>query len=83
MDSVPVLFISGNANLNPNEKLRVRGVQSVDIVSVVKPITKAAWQEGMSRFARMNIEQLIDICLRGRPGPCWLDIPLNVQAEEV
>src|SRR5512139_4102966 len=44
MDILPVLFISGQANLNPNEDLRVRGVQSVDIVSIVKDIIKMAAQ---------------------------------------
>src|SRR5512139_1886319 len=44
MDSIPVLFISGQANLNPNEDLRVRGVQSVDIIPMVKPVTKQAWR---------------------------------------
>src|SRR5512139_209837 len=40
MDSVPVLFISGQSNLNPNEMLRVRGVQAVDITMMVDVIVK-------------------------------------------
>lgn len=80
MDSVPVLFISGQANLHPDERLRVRGVQSVDIIPVVKPITKGAFrlQPGLSALTA----DLALMCMSHRPGPCWLDVPLAVQAEE-
>jgi len=91
MDSLPVLFISGQSNLNPNEHLRVRGVQMVDIVSMVKPITKSAYQlipEYQQEQDDINdiptiMETVIACCFHQRPGPCWLDVPLDVQAEEI
>ncbi len=88
MDSVPVLFISGQArsdSLIGNTGLRTRGVQEVDTIALVKPITKYAY-----RFNHYNYLIYKDIitgaakeCLLGRPGPCWLDVPLDVQAEEI
>jgi acetolactate synthase-1/2/3 large subunit len=83
MDSVPVLFISGQASLHPNEALRVRGVQMVNIIEVVRPITKERCQLDEWHDLTINLPYLIDECLSERPGPCWLDVPLNVQAEEI
>lgn len=84
MDSLPVLFISGQSILNPNEDLRVRGVQMVDIIKIVKPITKYAIQLlPILTWNKEWIESLSGYCLSGRPGPCWLDVPLDVQAEEI
>jgi acetolactate synthase-1/2/3 large subunit len=82
MDSIPVLFISGQSNLNPNERLRVRGVQAVDIISMVQPITKAARQPEHGQEALGILNSMIWNCTNGRAGPCWLDVPLAVQAEE-
>ncbi len=87
MDSVPVLFISGQARsdgLIGDTGLRTRGVQEVDTIALVKPITK-----GLFRLVpqwEYNIKwakRLAEICLSDRPGPCWLDVPLDVQAEEI
>lgn len=82
MDSVPVLFISGQSNLHPDENLRVRGVQAVDIISMVKPITKWAHQIRHREVYSSVTTAFIELHT-GRRGPCWLDIPLNVQAEEI
>lgn len=86
MDSVPVLFISGQAlstTLVGNTGLRTRGVQEVDIIPMIAPITKFCWR---MRLGGENIEILknvIKLCLVARPGPCWLEIPLDIQAEEI
>ena len=87
MDSVPVLFISGNArndSLIGDTGLRTRGVQEVDIIPMVKPITKTA----LRLMGGSGIKDLLPFviehdCLSGRPGPCWLDVPLDVQSEEI
>ena len=83
MDSVPVLFISGNSNLHPDERLRVRGVQAVDIVRIVEPITKNRGRVLMTQLIRTVVNLHIQECLSDRRGPCWLDVPLNVQSEEI
>src|SRR5512139_1153589 len=75
LDSLSVLFISGNSNLHPNEDLRVRGVQAVDIVSIVKPVTKAAIRPINGLSAKFDLMGLIDdYCLVGRQGPVWIDL---------
>jgi acetolactate synthase-1/2/3 large subunit len=89
MDSVPVLFISGQANstsLIGNSGLRTRGVQEVDIVSLVKPITKFAILFGDGLGAKADVGTMniyCDYALQARPGPCWLDVPLDVQGMEI
>jgi len=83
MDSLPVLFISGQSNLHPDERLRVRGVQAVNIARIVRPITKASLQKWFVSYALSDLKNMISLCLSDRPGPCWLDVPLNVQSEEI
>lgn len=82
-DSVPVLFISGQARvptLVGNSGLRSRGVQEADIVQIVKPITKQAYQPETSGIdCMMALEDMITKCLSGRRGPCWLSVPQDVQ----
>ena len=91
MDSVPVLFISGQArsdSLIGDTGLRTRGIQEVDIISMVRPVTKRAYQlvfanHIISGDIRDDIWELANLCLEGRPGPCWIDIPLDQQSEEL
>jgi acetolactate synthase I/II/III large subunit len=86
MDSIPVLFISGQImtkDMIGDSGLRSRGGQEVDIISVVKPITKLAITPMSSKSAIKSTEVMIQRCLEGRPGPCWLDVPLNIQGEEI
>lgn len=89
MDSVAVLFISGQAKsttLIGDSGLRVRGIQEVDIISLVKPITKRAYPIKFANHMiggdiRDDIHEMAQLCLNCRRGPCWLDIPLDQQAE--
>jgi acetolactate synthase-1/2/3 large subunit len=84
MDSVPLLVISGQAPtyaLVGDTGLRSRGSQEVDIISVVKPITKDAFLLKNKYMAERILHEMITTCLSERQGPAWLDIPLNIQAE--
>ncbi len=86
MDSIPVLFVSGQAKsttLIGDTGLRVRGVQEVDIVSLVRPITKRAIRHypGHPEEISIILNWLAKECLDGRCGPAWFDVPLDVQAE--
>ena len=86
MDSIGVLFISGQAKsttLIGDSGLRVRGVQEVDIINIVRPITKWAERASTGLHTINFFDAMINTCLDGRQGPCWLDVPLDVQAEEV
>ena len=60
--------------------MRQVGVQEVDIVSIVKPITKYAVTVLDPNDIRYHLEKAIHLARSGRPGPVWIDIPLDVQA---
>jgi len=86
-DSVPVLFISGQAKsdtLIGDSGLRTRGVQEVDIIPMVTPITKKAYQPLTSGYdCTMALDAMIKLCMDGRRGPCFLSIPLDIQGMEI
>jgi len=86
LDSTPVLFISGQvkrADLRRDPQLRQLGVQEIDIVSIVKPITKYAVTILEPESVRFHLEQAVYLARSGRPGPVWIDIPLDVQAAKI
>lgn len=82
-DSLPVLFISGQAKTSTlvgDSGLRTKGVQEVDIIRMVKPITKEAYQPMSSGLdCLMALDDMILECMHQRRGPCFLSIPLDVQ----
>jgi acetolactate synthase-1/2/3 large subunit len=83
IDSIPMMVISGQAkrvDLLKGRPLRQTGVQEVDIVSVVKPITKFAATVQAADEVRSVFEQAMVAMLVGRQGPVWIDVPLDVQA---
>lgn len=85
-DSTPMLFISGQVSTLfslRGHNLRQRGFQELDIVEVVKPITKYAAYIGNKNFIRYELEKAAFLARAGRPGPVWLDIPLDIQAARV
>ena len=59
--------------------LRQLGDQEVDIISVVKPLTKYARMVKDPKFIKYYIDRAIYEATHGRMGPVWLDIPMNVQ----
>ena len=85
-DSVPVLYLSGQVKFEttihacPEIKgLRQLGDQEVDIVRVVTPITKLAHMITKANEIRYWLEKAIYEATHGRPGPVWLDVPMNIQ----
>ncbi|MGL4409575.1 MAG: thiamine pyrophosphate-binding protein [Zoogloea sp.] len=86
IDSVPLLVISGQvkrADLLNGRPLRQTGVQEVDIISMVRGITKYAVTVTDPLSIRQHLEQALYRMRHGRPGPVWLDIPLDVQAAPI
>ena len=82
IDSTPCLFLSGQIEAKDtivNTKLRQRGIQEVDIISIVKPITKYAVMVTEPNEIKYHLQKAVYISKNGRNGPVWLDIPLNVQ----
>jgi len=81
-DSTPMLFISGQVKTSDNSSalgLRQLGFQEIPITDVVKPITKKAVLLERADDIATVFENLIDLAKLGRPGPVWLDIPLDIQ----
>jgi len=81
LDSTPCLFISGQVK-RPDMKrdlgVRQLGVQEVDIVSLVQSITKYAVTVTDPLMIRYHLEKAAYLAKSGRPGPVWIDIPLDV-----
>ena len=83
IDSTPVLVISGQVkrkDMMTGKGVRQMGVQEVDIVSLVKTITKYAVTVTEPETIRYHLEKAVYLAKNGRPGPVWIDIPLDVQA---
>jgi acetolactate synthase-1/2/3 large subunit len=86
LDSSPVLFLSGQvkrSDLAASRGVRSFGVQEVDIVSIVRPITKYAALVTEPSRIRFELEKAHHLATTGRPGPVWLDLPLDVQGAEI
>ncbi len=84
-DSVPALYISGQVKYEttlasvPNSNLRQLGDQEVDIISMVKPITKYAEMVKDPKDIKRILHKAISLATTGRMGPTWIDIPINIQ----
>ncbi|MEI6083874.1 MAG: thiamine pyrophosphate-binding protein [Verrucomicrobiota bacterium] len=85
-DSSPAIFITGQVNLaeqKGNRPIRQLGFQETDIVSVAKPITKAAWSIQSPEELPARLAEAFQLATSGRPGPVLLDIPMDVQRMKV
>lgn len=84
-DSIPTVFISGQVMTKwlALPGMRTRGVQEGPTVEIVKPITKAAACVTTAKGALIWLDHVIWAAMDGRGGPTWLDIPQDVQAEEI
>ncbi len=86
IDSTPCLFISGQAKrstLIGDSGVRSMGSQEVDIISIVRPITKYAVRIMDPLTIRYHLEKAVFLARSGRRGPVWLDIPVDVQAIQI
>lgn len=88
-DSIPMLIVSGQAKTGlcistSGLKIRTIGGQEVDIVPAVQQnMVKYAEMIMDARRIKYCLEKAYKIALSGRPGPCWLDIPLDIQGSYV
>jgi acetolactate synthase I/II/III large subunit len=86
LDSIPVLFISGQVkrdDITGTRGIRQMGFQEIDIVSIVRPLTKYAITITDPNSIRYHLEMAAHMARSGRPGPVWIDIPLDVQASMI
>ncbi len=87
-DSIPGLCVSGQVRWDTTVAstrlpLRQLGDQEADIVRLVAPITKYAVCVSDPMTIRLHFEKAVWLATHGRPGPVWIDIPLNVQASQI
>lgn len=79
-DSIPMVCITGQA---PTTKLHQEAFQAVDIVEIAKPVTKWAVQVKEAAQAPWIFRKAFRIARSGRPGPVLIDLPLDVQRQEI
>lgn len=85
-DSVPCLFLVGQIKsqfIRPDPSVRQVGFQETPIVEIVSSITKYAKQVRNAKDIRYELEKAWFLCQEGRPGPVLLDMPIDVQKEEI
>lgn len=89
LDSVPVIYISGQVKFEttisscPKVGLRQLGDQEINIIEIVKPVTKYAVMVTEPNSIKYHLDRAIYLATHGRPGPVWLDIPMNVQSADI
>ena len=89
LDSIPALYVSGQVKFAttvascPELGLRQLGDQEINIVDIVRPVTKYAVMVTRPEDVRYEVEKALYISQAGRKGPVWLDIPLDVQSAPV
>lgn len=83
-DNYPMIVISGQVRYETTADstglpLRFMGEQEHNIVDTVKPLTKYSVMVKNVKDIRYEVEKAIYIAKEGRKGPCWVDVPLNIQ----
>jgi len=85
-DSIPGIIISGNENskyIDLHKDVRMWGVQGYDSLHMVEKVTKLS-ERVLDANDTINIlENAFAISTHGRPGPCWIDIPMDIQAAKI
>lgn len=82
LDSIPCVYISGQVRLAQTTRgkpIRQVGTQQLDIQFLVTPITKYAVMVDDPKMIKYYLEKAVYIAQTGRPGPVWIDLPLDFQ----
>lgn len=87
-DSIPMIVISGQVKRETlartyNSPLRQLGDQEVDIIKMVEGVTKYSVCVTDPNTIRYHLEKAIFLSKNGRPGPVWLDIPIDLQGMKI
>lgn len=90
LDSIPMLVIAGQvkrADIAPRQNgaltVRAIGFQELNVIDLVKPITKYAITVTDEKEIRYHLEKAVYLSRHGRPGPVFVEIPLDVQKAEI
>lgn len=85
-DSIPGIIISGNEHsrhARSDNPLRMWGVQGYDASGMMADVTKRAVRVTDPSTVRAELESAFALTTSGRPGPCWVEVPMDVQAAVV
>lgn len=88
-DSIPAIYVSGQVKQTTTVAscrelpLRQLGDQEVDIIPVVKPLVKYAVSITDPKRVRLEVEKAFHASVSGRPGPVWIDVPMDVQGAPI
>jgi acetolactate synthase I/II/III large subunit len=85
-DSVPVMFINGQVSTfrqKGDTGVRQIGFQETDTVPIFTPVTKYAVQIDDPTSIRYELEKACYLARSGRPGPVYIDVPDNIQRENI
>lgn len=88
VDSIGMVVLSGQVKYETTVRstglpLRQYGDQELDIEELIRPVTKYCAMVTDPQTIRYHLEKAFYLAKSGRPGPCWLDIPLNVQGANI
>jgi acetolactate synthase I/II/III large subunit len=90
VDSIPMVVISGQVRRETTlytngliGKLRQLGDQEADIVGIVRNITKYAVTIDDPQTIRYHLDRAFYLANNGRRGPCWIDVPVDVQGAQI
>ena len=84
IDSIPMFIISGQVptkDMINKTKTRQIGVQEINIIDLVKPITKYSKVVNNPEDIDIVLNEAFKIMLEGKPGPVWIDVPLDIQSK--
>ena len=84
--SIPVIYITGQVNTYEykyDKPIRQQGFQEMDVVNVLKPITKYAVMVDDATRLRYELEKAVYIATHGRKGPVVIDLPMNISRAEI
>lgn len=85
-DSIPGLYLSGapvTGSIKKSKKLRQLGFQEMEVVDIVKSFTKYAVRLKSANDIKYEIEKAIYLSLEGRPGPVLIDLPDDLQRQDI
>ena len=85
IDSIPMIVISGQVESKDmilNSKTRQIGIQEANITEIVKSITKHSIILSKNSDIEFELSKAFKIANEGRPGPVWIDVPLDIQSKK-
>ena len=89
VDSAPIIIISGQvenkytADYYKNLKIRTLGTAEFSVTRILKDITKYAVKISKPEMCLYEIEKALYLAKSGRPGPVWVEVPLDIQAAKI